>query len=212
MEGRSIDTRNNLLAGPNTPAEFTASRSVLAPPASESGRLKEFADAGYPLAPSEVSSAGNLPAPSGGSTSDLSAAILTPSAGANLTGAAQIVGRASSADFKSYRVEYGQGISPRTYRRIFDSTRPVENGTLSLWDVSGLEPGIYTIRLTVTDEKRGDITSTVTVTVGTFSSSSQSPGGAAQAPPSPHPPQPQLPPSPRSSTATSSATASPRHS
>jgi PKD repeat protein len=42
----------------------------------------------------------------------------------------------------------------------------VENGTLGMWDTTRLEPGIYTIRLTVEDERRGEITTTVSVFVG----------------------------------------------
>ena len=174
-----IDTRNNLLAGPNTPPQFTEERAMLVPPESEKGRLTEFQDAGYPIAPTEVSNAiGGIS--SGGS--DLSALIVSPPAGANLTGTTQIIGRAASEQFEGYKVEYGVGTSPRTWRRIFESSRPVESGTLTLWDVSGIEPGVYTIRLVVSDDRRGNITSTVTVMIGNGGGASQTPGGAAEGP------------------------------
>jgi hypothetical protein len=154
-----IDTRNNLLAAPNTPAQFVEEKVMLVPPGASPDRLKELADQGYPVAPTETSTAGNV-------GSDLSALITSPSPGANVGASVQIAGRATSDRFDSYRLEYGVGAAPRAWARISQSTSPVENGTLGMWDTTRLEPGIYTIRLMVEDERRGEITTTVSVFVG----------------------------------------------
>jgi membrane peptidoglycan carboxypeptidase len=154
-----IDTRNNLLAAPDTPPQFIEEKVMLVPPGATPESLKAFADQGYAVAPTETSTAGNV-------GSDLSALITSPAPGFNASGFVQVTGRATSDRFNEYRLEYGVGAAPRSWSRIAQSTSPVSNGTLGIWDTARLEPGIYTIRLVVEDGRRGEITSTVSVFVG----------------------------------------------
>ncbi len=60
-----------------------------------------------------------------------------------------IRGTAAGADFLSYRLEYGQGLYPRTWVQIgTDNTTPVTEGLLGKWDTHDLN-GLYALRLMV---------------------------------------------------------------
>ncbi len=64
-------------------------------------------------------------------------------------GKVQITGSAAGADFLSYRLEYGQGLYPRTWIQIgSDSAAPLTEALLGEWDTTGLN-GLYALRLMV---------------------------------------------------------------
>ena len=164
-----IDGRTGLLASAGTPAQFVQEQVMLVLPAEflKTEDLKkaaqEWADAlGIPLAPTEVSPATGAP----GTNTDLPALIFTPAPGQTVTGLVPVNGRASSTTFVSYRLEYGQGAAPATWTPIQESTSKVESGPLGIWNVQALPPGLYTLRLVVTDRTRGQMITTVTVNAG----------------------------------------------
>ena len=67
-----------------------------------------------------------------------------------VAGAINIVGTAAGANFKSYLVEYGAGVSPTSWGFIKSATTPVTNGVLASWNAATLTGSIYTLRVTVT--------------------------------------------------------------
>jgi len=67
-----------------------------------------------------------------------------------VAGAINIVGTAAGANFKSYQVEYGIGVSPTSWSLIKSATTPVTNGVLASWNAAALTGSVYTLRLTVT--------------------------------------------------------------
>ena len=159
-----VDIRNGQLAGPGTPSQYVQEAVMLALPPElldteeERKIAQDWAAAlSIPLAPTETSSSGGA---------DLGAIIFLPAAGSSVSGVVQVAGRASSDDFQSYRLEYGPGASPTGWRTIRQSNSAVSSGTLGSWDTKDLPPGVYTLRLVVTDRRRGQLTATVTVSVG----------------------------------------------
>jgi membrane peptidoglycan carboxypeptidase len=188
----NIDTRNGLLAGPNTPPQFIQQQTmlVLPPDILKSDQDKQAAldwakALGVSLAPTETSN--GQPGPGGSPTADLPATIYTPLTGATVNGAVPIQGRAASPAFQAFRVEVGQGANPTVWVPIGQGFAAVQGGTLGIWNTNGLPNGTYTLRLTVLDAQRGPITATQQVNIG--------PNGAAGTPPTPVPTLPQPPPS-----------------
>jgi len=59
-----------------------------------------------------------------------------------------------TADFDYYRLQCARGVSPRTgYSNITDQIfTPVTSGLLASWDTTGLDEGLYTVRLFVMDQ------------------------------------------------------------
>jgi len=165
-----IDIRNGLRAGPSTSSQFVREQVMLVLPADllkteeDRKRAQDWAEAlGLPLAPTDVS---NLTGGTSGGPGGTSAVSITnPGAGSTVTGSVQVLGRAASDAFQSYRLEYGQGIAPTNWIYIGQSTVPVQNGALGVWNTSPLAPGTYTLRLVVTDRERGIIMASVVVNV-----------------------------------------------
>jgi membrane peptidoglycan carboxypeptidase len=158
-----IDVRNGLLATASTPSQYVSEQVMLVLPREllqteeQQRQAKEWAETlGLPLAPSETSS----------SSSELPVVIFSPSPGAAVSGTVQVQGRAASADFRSYRLEYGPGLSPASWTIIGQGSAPVQNGTLGVWNTAALPRGTYTLQLTVVDGQRGNLTARVTVNVG----------------------------------------------
>jgi hypothetical protein len=83
-----------------------------------------------------------------------------------VSGTVTVTGRATSQRFRSYRLEYGAGESPSSYTRISGGDEEEDSGTLARWNTSGLEEGVYTLRLVVEDRSRGPISASVTVRIG----------------------------------------------
>jgi membrane peptidoglycan carboxypeptidase len=172
-----VDVRNGKLAGPQTPNQFAVEKVMLVVPPEwlktedDKKRAQEWAQTlGLELAPTEISDGSTAPGvfqPGGSAgTPDSPAAIYSPGTGNNLNGSVQIIGRASSKDFDRYRLEFGQGNNPSSWTEISSSDREQQGGTLGVWNVSGLEPGQYTLRLTVEDDDAPDTVASVVVNVG----------------------------------------------
>jgi membrane carboxypeptidase/penicillin-binding protein PbpC len=163
-----IDVRNGLLAAPFTPNQYVQEQIMLVLPpellATEEQRkqAQEWASVlNLPIAPTEMSNEqGNNP-----NTANLPAIIFSPSAGANVSGVVTVVGRADSDRFRSYRLEFGSGASPASWTLIDEDDRSKQSGPLGNWNTNNLQAGVYTLRLTVEDQRRGNFIATVTVNV-----------------------------------------------
>ncbi|MFC1594144.1 right-handed parallel beta-helix repeat-containing protein, partial [Candidatus Omnitrophota bacterium] len=76
--------------------------------------------------------------------------------------AVTIIGTAGddgSGGFVSYSLEYGEGINPDEWIEIpvEDPNSPVDNDVMGVFDLSGLTPNIYTVRLVVTGQEAKEI-------------------------------------------------------
>ncbi len=80
------------------------------------------------------------------------ARITSPGAGATVRGKVEVRGTANIERLSFYRLEYAPGTSPSEWRFIEIVRQPVEDGLLLVWDTAGLEPGPYSLRLTVVDK------------------------------------------------------------
>lgn len=68
---------------------------------------------------------------------------------ANVTSIINITGTAWGELFEYYIVEYGRGRSPDSWTEITNSSSQVEDDLLASWDTTGLEDGVYAVRLRV---------------------------------------------------------------
>jgi hypothetical protein len=95
--------------------------------------------------------------------------IDAPADGSSITGRVEIRGRASTADpsrFSFYRLHYGAGDSPATFRPIGNpADKAVIDDVLGIWDTAPLFPGPYTLQVTVYDVDGNTTTSSVVVNV-----------------------------------------------
>ncbi|ACM22020.1 repeat-containing protein [Geotalea daltonii FRC-32] len=63
-----------------------------------------------------------------------------------------VTGTASDpTDFKNYTLEYGAGDNPISWSALRSATVPVQGNLLYAWDLTNATGGVYTLRLTVTD-------------------------------------------------------------
>ena len=104
--------------------------------------------------------------PTDRSGSDLPVRVDSPADRARVLGIVPITGKADSPDFESYRIEFGLGSPPLAWTMIASSTTKQPGGGLGLWNTNGLPEGTYTLRLVVTDKKRGELSTFITVTLG----------------------------------------------
>ena len=81
------------------------------------------------------------------------AAISSPLACDNVEGVVQITGTASDANLQNWVLEFTGG-DATTWVNIASGTSNITSGTLGFWNVAGLRPCAYTIRLTVADRAR----------------------------------------------------------
>jgi len=79
---------------------------------------------------------------------DRRAKIISPVINQFVSGEVTITGIADGFDFTGYVLEYGEGSVPTEWTQIYASSSPVTNGTLGIWNTTGLN-GQYTIRLRV---------------------------------------------------------------
>jgi hypothetical protein len=111
--------------------------------------------------------------------------ILGPRNGANVRGAAQIVGKADDPEFLAYRVEVGLGSPPLSWSTILRSETPQPGGGLAIWNTDGMPDGTYTIRLVLETKDRGELSTFITVTVGSPTSGGGGAGGGPATRPTP---------------------------
>ena len=76
-----------------------------------------------------------------------------------------INGIASGSSFASYRLQVGKGLNPANWVQIgSDSSQPVQNGLLAVWDTQGLD-GLYAMRLLVVQKDQRIQSATIQLTV-----------------------------------------------
>jgi hypothetical protein len=177
-----VDTRTGKLASDLTPLEFVEERRFLKLP----DGLSDFArDQALEWAKSLETDVGDAPTETT-DESDLPGVITSPANAAPVRGVITITGRATSADFESYRLEYHNDQGGGDWLLIAQGVTEL-NGVLGRWDASTLEPGLYTIRLVVVDAERGETVSRVQVLVlGPEAPTAPGPtpaGGAGRGPP-----------------------------
>jgi hypothetical protein len=69
-----------------------------------------------------------------------------------VSGVVQITGSAMVDDFHHLDLDVGAGAAPSQWSRLTGArTQSVDRALLGTWDTTGLSPGRYTLRLTVTD-------------------------------------------------------------
>lgn len=67
----------------------------------------------------------------------------------DIKGSINISGKAWGEIFQYYIIEYGMGKWPEVWNEINNSTVPVQEGVLTSFETTGLDDGVYTIRLQV---------------------------------------------------------------
>ncbi len=80
------------------------------------------------------------------------AQITSPESGETVSGTINIEGTARDANFKEYTLAYGQRTNPSSWSTITTSTTLVSSDTLTSWDTTQIDDGIYTLKLTCEDE------------------------------------------------------------
>jgi len=96
----------------------------------------------------------------------LPTAIITqPEDGAYINGTINIIGSANDTNFKNYSLER-KNISS-VWIEIRNSTQPVSEGTLAIWNTTNLEDDDYMMRLTVTDSAFNSNITLINVTIDT---------------------------------------------
>lgn len=80
---------------------------------------------------------------------DARAVISAPGVGAQITGAAVIMGTAQHENFAFYKLEYGAGANPAIWSYFGGGEQPVADGQLGA--LNPLPPGTYSIRIVVVD-------------------------------------------------------------
>ena len=152
-----INRETGRLALPGTPPELVEERVMYVfPPQAQDwwAALSDEDKQKYPQPPAEFDvQYGGVAAASG------DVAIISPANGGYVSGLLaaenggniEIRGNAKGGDWMSYRVSIGAGydVPPEGWVQIGpDHGEQVDNNLLELWNVSGFQPGVYSIRLT----------------------------------------------------------------
>lgn len=136
-----IDTETGFLASPLTPPERKETRVYQILPQEAADWV---ADSGIPQPPTQQTVV-NI------EDFDPDAAIISPTLNSYIGGIVELTGNARGGPF---RVEYGRGLDPGEWIPIGgERGEEVVNGALERFDTTGIEEGLYTLRLTV---NRGD--------------------------------------------------------
>lgn len=93
------------------------------------------------------------------------AVLIEPGAGQRINGAVQVIGTAQTDSFQYYKLEF-KPASAGDFSFYLRRETPVQNGSLGVWDASGLPPGDYVLRLVTVDITGNFGQCTVQVTVG----------------------------------------------
>jgi membrane peptidoglycan carboxypeptidase len=89
--------------------------------------------------------------------------LTTPENFSYASGLVEFRGTAAGDDFQSYRLQVGEGLNPDRWVQIGEeSTQPVGDGILGVWDTTGLE-GLYAVRLVT--ERAGQLVETAILQV-----------------------------------------------
>ncbi len=151
-----VNRETGMLATVFTPLEMIDDRTYLVFPP----EYKQWAEAlGQPQPPVDYDAI-LPPAPLPG------AQITSPTLFAYLHGKIDLLGSASGDGFVSYHIQFGQGLNPRTWQQIGpEVTQAVTNARLATWDTTGLDDGLYALRLVVVRQNQHFDTAILQVTV-----------------------------------------------
>jgi hypothetical protein len=81
------------------------------------------------------------------------ATIKSPTPGQAVQGSVDIRGSADIADFAFWKYELGNPQAANVWVTLKASNKPVSDDVLGTWDSTTVPPGVYQLRLTVTDSK-----------------------------------------------------------
>jgi membrane peptidoglycan carboxypeptidase len=90
--------------------------------------------------------------------------ITAPDLFSEVNGVVQIEGTAAGDGFISYRILVGQGLNPKEWIQIAESSQPVMNNVLAEWDTAGLI-GLYAVQLQVVRSDQRVDTAIIQMTV-----------------------------------------------
>lgn len=136
-----IDRVNGKLATAFTPAEDVEEKVLVVYPPGAADWIREDK---IPVPPTEFSDRHGPRSSSG----DL--AIVFPAPYDYIGGQVPVQGNARSGNFRSYRLDFGRGMQPPAFQQIGpERFSQVSSGILEVWDTTGLEGGLYTLRLTI---------------------------------------------------------------
>jgi hypothetical protein len=161
-EKAEIDTRNGLLAGPDTPAQYREEREFVKlpdlKPELAQELVKEFNEKApgtkfMPIKPTEVS------------TGQPAVDITSPSNGRTLRTDTEVVGSVGTPNLKEWVLEFGKGSNPSEWTELGKGDKQQTNAILGQIEIEGLEDGVYTLRLTADDMLLGKLLVTVIVNV-----------------------------------------------
>jgi hypothetical protein len=99
------------------------------------------------------------------STGYVAVEILSPSDGKTVSGNVSVLGSTMSNNVRGWTLELGSGSNPSKWKAIGSGTNGVEDVVLGSFDASRMDPGVYTIRLTVDDAVAGPIVDVVIINV-----------------------------------------------
>jgi RHS repeat-associated protein len=92
------------------------------------------------------------------------ATIEVPQPNATVSGTVSVIGTADDANFSSYTLEVGSGLSPSSYTKIQSSESITIDNSLGLWETDRITNGTYTLHLKAQDQAGNISEATRTVT------------------------------------------------
>ncbi|MBW6472343.1 MAG: penicillin-binding protein [Anaerolineaceae bacterium] len=94
------------------------------------------------------------------------ALIISPANYSYVSGIVDIMGTVQTQDLTSYRIQIGQGLNPASWLQIGeDLTRKISKRKIVEWDTTGIDDGLYAMRLMVIREDFQVDTHTIQVSV-----------------------------------------------
>ncbi len=151
-EEKEIDSRNGLLASDQTPAQFRVTKKFVKLPSFKADLAIELAKEKHiPIAPTEKS------------TGTVAVGITNLTNGKTITQSTDVVGSVGTSNMKNWKLEIGAGGSPTEWKTIGSGTAKVDNGVLGRLDITALQDGVYTVRLS-TDDGTG-LSTTVVINI-----------------------------------------------
>ncbi|HIQ05094.1 MAG TPA: hypothetical protein EYH31_05275, partial [Anaerolineae bacterium] len=143
-----INKENGKLATIYTPPELREKKVYMILPEAAADWVREQVAAGKMEQPPRQFDDAFGPGPA-----DPEVAIISPAPYSFVRGLVEVRGNARMGGFRSYRLEFGEGLNPQSWMPIGpEHFNQIGEGPLEYWDTSQFD-GLYTLRLTV---RRGD--------------------------------------------------------
>jgi membrane peptidoglycan carboxypeptidase len=155
-----IDTRNGLLAGPDTPSQYRETRKFVILPTLGTDLARQLAQ--------EINKTGKkIPVkPQETSTGAPAVSITAPTNASTVNQDTDVVGNIGSADVTAWRLELGRGGSPSEWIELGAGDARVSNSVLGRIVLTDLEEeGVYTLRLVAEDALLGDLQTSIQINI-----------------------------------------------